>query len=516
MTQLSPQQLDYFVGRTLGDFKVHRAIGIGAFAFVYLASDAQGQRVAIKILYTDSKEARMRFVREAKIMRALPASDNVVRLITSGQTEEGYPYIVMEYVEGITLGDGLTRKPQLEAAKACEFMIQLCDAFSGLHKHGLVHRDIKPANVMINRQNCIKLIDFGLVKDAQGLLKLFEEIDILQGHEFSEEVEQGLLVGTPEYLAPEQMSDVYLGETEGAATDTYSDVYSLGLIFYQLLSGVVPFPFREDPRKRGYQKKLMAYIKRRISKNGMKLAPLEQIDPDLEGVLFSALRHEPRERPKDAMMFRDRIQSYLDEDYEVDDEATAVVSMDAIVKDLDRWTAKQRNGYFGDIEETPSLVQGSAASPAQMVTPPATATASAPGWGTQGAPPLPQIPANSAETTHPPAMAAPGDDDATPATASSAEENPQQQLRKSLPKYLARKPAMPRHVKLPEEALTQGVDAPTQEDALPGGKRGPDSAPAQAIGRPMPTRATPAWIWLSIGVVLALIILCVMVIVFQN
>ncbi|MCA9524310.1 MAG: serine/threonine protein kinase [Myxococcales bacterium] len=347
----SPFPIEKFVGRSVDGYELIKPIGFGAFAYVYLGRKSDGY-VALKILYSESNEAKMRFAREAKVLKAVPRHENVVEYYNHGLTDDGYPFITMEFVDGITLQEGFRRKAKLDAERACEFMLQLCDAFSGLHKHGLVHRDIKPGNILINRRNEIKLIDFGLVKDAQGLLRLFEEIDILDGQDFHIELEHGLLVGTPEYLAPEQIRDVYLKDEAHAETDTYSDVYSLGLIFHQLLTGENPFPFKEDPRKRGYQKKLESYLKKRLEMQSERLPPIADVDDDLQRLLSSALKLDPRERPKDAMMFKSYIELYLreDADFEMDDEATAVVSMDHVLSQ--RGELLDPRSYFGAIESS--------------------------------------------------------------------------------------------------------------------------------------------------------------------
>ena len=323
---------NYYIGRNLAPgFQVQRFIGAGAFAWVYLATGARNEEVAIKIQYNLADDARKRFTREIKVLQQLPQNDYLIRYVADGTTPEGLPYLVMEYVDGATLKESLKYKPTWPPQEAANFMIQLCDAFGGLHELGLAHRDVKPDNIMLTRDWRVKLMDLGLVKDAQGLLHLFETEDILEGRDFGENLDKGVLAGTPEYMAPEQFSDPSLEDDSKAQTDTMTDVYSLGLIFYEMIAGQKLFAFNANTKSQGdYARSLLDYLKVRTNQRDESLRPPNGVDDALWSIMMRALRADPKLRQRNAPELGADIRRYLETGQGIviqDEEKTSAIDL---------------------------------------------------------------------------------------------------------------------------------------------------------------------------------------------
>ncbi|OIP43823.1 MAG: hypothetical protein AUK47_01990 [Deltaproteobacteria bacterium CG2_30_63_29] len=305
---------NYYLGKVVsGGYHIQRFLGAGAFAYVYYGYGADQRGVAIKIQYNLADDARKRFVREIKVLKQLPPNRFCVQYINEGETPEGFPFLVMEYVDGTTLKRTLKHQPSWNPSEACQFMVQLCDAFAGLHELGLAHRDVKPENIMLTRDWQVKLMDLGLVKDAQGLLKLFESEDILAGQDFNENLDKGILAGTPEYMAPEQFSDPSVEDERLARTDTMTDVYSLGLIFYEILTGNKLFPFKPDAATQAdYARKLLAYLKTRTNQRDDDIFKPDHVPHPLWTIVERSLRADPKLRQRNAVEFGNDLRRYLD------------------------------------------------------------------------------------------------------------------------------------------------------------------------------------------------------------
>ncbi|HSK14824.1 MAG TPA: protein kinase, partial [Gaiellaceae bacterium] len=202
-------------------YRLERELGRGGMAVVYLAEDAElGRRVAVKILagHLASDEGfRLRFLREARMAASL-SHPNVVQVFDAGE-ENGQPWIVMEHVPGTTLAEELARSGPLAAEAVAALAPQACAGLEHAHGAGLVHRDVKPQNLLLREDGVLKIADFGIARAA-------EQTRLTQ---------VGALLGTAAYLAPEQAA--------GEPVTPAADVYSLGIVLYELLTGRTPFQF---------------------------------------------------------------------------------------------------------------------------------------------------------------------------------------------------------------------------------------------------------------------------------
>jgi serine/threonine-protein kinase len=201
-----------------GRYKVIRKLGAGGMANVYLAEDQElGRRVAIKILndrHANDEQFVERFRREAKNAAAL-SHPNVVAIYDRGDAEGTY-YIAMEYLDGRSLKELIISRGPAPVNVAIEYARQILSALRVAHRHGIVHRDIKPHNVLVDSEGRVKVTDFGIARAGT-----------------SQMTEAGSIVGTAQYLSPEQ--------ARGSGVDQRSDLYSLGIVLYELLTGTVPF-----------------------------------------------------------------------------------------------------------------------------------------------------------------------------------------------------------------------------------------------------------------------------------
>ncbi|MEK6677633.1 MAG: protein kinase [Planctomycetota bacterium] len=223
---------DPLVGRVIGNYRLAEKIGEGAFGSVYLAEQSSPlqRRVALKILHAglDTSQALARFEAERQAL-ALMEHPHVAKVYDAGTTEEGQPYFVMEFVPGIPITEHCDRH-RLEITDRLNLFMQVCDAVQHAHQKGIIHRDIKPSNVLValdGEKSIPKVIDFGV---AKAVVHRLTERTLF--------TEQGVLIGTPEYMSPEQ------AEMTNQDVDKRTDVYSLGVLLYELLSGALPF----DPR----------------------------------------------------------------------------------------------------------------------------------------------------------------------------------------------------------------------------------------------------------------------------
>jgi len=218
------------VGQTLAHYRILDHLGRGGMGEVYAAEDLKlGRKVALKILPADvagDPDRRKRFETEARTIATLN-HPNIVQ-VYSIEHAEGVDFITMELVRGTTLASIISRKA-VGLSPFLEIAIPLADAVSAAHQQGITHRDLKPSNVMLSEEGLLKVLDFGLAKHHQafsesGGSELLTESMTREGH----------LVGTMAYMSPEQ--------AEGKTVDGRSDIFSLGIIFYEMLTGAHPFP----------------------------------------------------------------------------------------------------------------------------------------------------------------------------------------------------------------------------------------------------------------------------------
>jgi serine/threonine protein kinase/Tfp pilus assembly protein PilF len=222
------------IGRTLSHYRVLEKLGEGGMGVVYLAEDTLlGRRVAIKTIHSragaEDRHFRARFLREARAVSAL-SHPHIATIYDYGETEEGEPYIVMELIKGATLGE-LMLTEKLTISRAIEIIKQVGEALAEAHRQGIIHRDIKPTNVAINERGHVKVLDFGLAKQI-GL----EAADITDPERqtlMAAHTREGLIVGTPMYLSPEQAL--------GNDVDARSDLFSLGSLLYECIAGKPAF-----------------------------------------------------------------------------------------------------------------------------------------------------------------------------------------------------------------------------------------------------------------------------------
>jgi non-specific serine/threonine protein kinase/serine/threonine-protein kinase len=223
----APQQL---TGQQIGNYRILREIGYGGMGVVYLAERADGkfdQRVALKLLKRELNTAslRRRFEHEREILASLE-HPNIARLLDAGTTDDQVPYIAMENVEGLPI-DVYCERNELELGKRLDLFRKVCLTVNFAHRNLVVHRDLKPSNILVNDEGVPKLLDFGISKVLSEANNINDSATVTN-----------LGVMTPSYASPEQL--------QGKSVTTASDIYSLGVILYEMLSGHRPFEDQEE------------------------------------------------------------------------------------------------------------------------------------------------------------------------------------------------------------------------------------------------------------------------------
>ncbi len=222
-------------GSLFGRYRVIRLIGSGGMGEVYLAHDAELDRpVALKLLHRDvaeDKERLRRFIQEARAASALN-HPNILTIYEIG-THEGARFIVSEYIDGDTLRDRM--RSGLTPAESVDITCQVATALQAAHAAGIVHRDIKPENIMLRRDGLVKILDFGLAKLTESDDPIRDPLSALPRSEFRNPhlTAPGLVMGTVAYMSPEQ--------ARGQAVDARTDLWSLGVVFHEMLTGESPF-----------------------------------------------------------------------------------------------------------------------------------------------------------------------------------------------------------------------------------------------------------------------------------
>ena len=303
----------------IGPYRLLSIIGEGGFGTVWLAErrDPFVQRVALKVIKPgmDSRAVLARFEQERQAL-ALMQHPGIARVLDGGLTPEGRPFFVMEFVKGLPITEFCDGR-RLSIRQRLALFRLVCDAVQHAHLKGIVHRDLKPGNILAfdveGQAPSVKVIDFGVAKAtaATGAHSVFTE--------------SGQMVGTPEYMSPEQ------AEARAAEIDTRSDIYSLGVVLYELLTGVVPLDVRAM-RERGFRE-MQRYIaetdppapslrlstiadaalKSRIlqSRQAGEAELRKRLQSELEWIPLLAMRKEPQNRYQSAMDLARDIDRYL-------------------------------------------------------------------------------------------------------------------------------------------------------------------------------------------------------------
>ncbi|MBY0375981.1 MAG: protein kinase, partial [Bryobacteraceae bacterium] len=268
----------------IGPYELVRELGSGGMGTVYLARRTGELTItaALKVLRPglDSEFFLARFAQEGQILATLE-HPNIARVIDGGRTADGRPYFALEYVEGVPL-DAYAAKLGLEARLA--LFRQVCAAVHYAHQRLVIHRDLKPGNVLVTAEGVPKLLDFGIAKllnEQPGALRTRGDLRLM----------------TPEYASPEQV--------RGGVLTTASDVYALGVILYQLVTGKLPYEFREQSYTE-YERVIGREAPRAPSSWGGKVAP------DLEQIVLMALRKEPERRYASAEQLSEDVRRYLE------------------------------------------------------------------------------------------------------------------------------------------------------------------------------------------------------------
>ncbi|MEP6705050.1 MAG: serine/threonine-protein kinase, partial [Acidobacteriota bacterium] len=285
------------VGQEIGAYRIVAELGVGGMGAVYLAKRSDGkfqQRVAIKLLKREFNAGKTReaFKREIEIQSTL-VHPNVATILDTGTTPDGIPYIVMEYVEGRPI-DKFCRENNLSLIERLKLFNKACEAVTFAHQNLIVHRDLKPSNIIVTDGGNPKLLDFGISKLLDTSVEETENITLM-----------GAM--TPEFASPEQI--------KGVSVNTATDIYSLGVILFKLLTGTYPYCLKNRPS---------GDVRREIT-DSEPTPPSEAIidDPrsairnpqlkgDLDNIILKSLRKKPVDRYKTVEQFAADIWRFID------------------------------------------------------------------------------------------------------------------------------------------------------------------------------------------------------------
>jgi serine/threonine protein kinase/tetratricopeptide (TPR) repeat protein len=308
-------------GDTIGAYRLVSVLGEGGFGTVWLAERREPfvQRVALKVIKPgmDSRSVLGRFEQERQAL-AVMNHPNIARVLDGGMTPAGRPYFVMEYVKGQPI-TAFCDARRLSIRQRLELFVKVCEAIQHAHLKGIIHRDLKPSNILAfdaeSQLPSVKVIDFGVAKAMQPATSAHTVF-----------TETGQMIGTPEYMSPEQ------ADPTSAEIDTRSDIYSLGVLLYELLTGVTPFDAREL-RSRAYRE-VQRYIaetdppapstrlstigdadlrSRIVQARGQTAEGLmHSLRRELEWIPLMAMRKEPQNRYQSATDLARDVRNYLD------------------------------------------------------------------------------------------------------------------------------------------------------------------------------------------------------------
>ena len=280
------------IGRMIGPYRIVREVGRGGMSAVYLAErndDAYRRRVAVKLVWPAlmTGEIESRFRQERRILARLD-HPNIARLLDGGVTEDGCQYVVMEYVEGRPITEYCDDR-KLSIIERLSLFQQICAAVQYAHDNLIVHRDLKPSNILVANDGTVKLLDFGIAKLLDPALL---------GIEDAPPSRTGLQAMTPEYASPEQ--------ARGESITTASDVYSLGVVLYELLTGQRPYQLKSREPHEAAQ-----VISEEEPLPPSAVANAARLRGDLDNIVMKALRKEPARRYRSANDFSEDIARHL-------------------------------------------------------------------------------------------------------------------------------------------------------------------------------------------------------------
>ncbi len=285
------QPVDAFVDTKIdGKYQVLENVGQGGMSIVYKAMQtAMNRIVALKMLkmgLSSDPIFAQRFTREASLLGKLN-HPNIVTVFDSGMTPQGNLYLAMDFLSGPTLQDILDKSGAIPVERAAPLILQICDALNHAHKRDIIHRDLKPGNIMIETdhrgEEVVKIVDFGLAKMGEGSERL---------------TRAGELWGSSFYMSPEQCN--------GSESDARSDIYSFGIVMYQMLTGKVPF------RGSGF----METVSKQLSEPPppLRMTKADLVLPDMtERILFKCLEKAPEDRFQNVADLKSALQSALPE-----------------------------------------------------------------------------------------------------------------------------------------------------------------------------------------------------------
>src|SRR5215208_4423157 len=267
---LTTDQCDLLPGKSLGPYTILELLCTGGMGEVYLAQDSRlGRRVALKLLpdhFVTNEERLRRSRQEARAASALNHPNNIT-IHEIGEAETTH-YIVTEFIEGETLRALLIRD-RLELVKALDIATQTASALAAAHVAGIVHRDIKPENIMLRRDGYVKVLDFGIAK-------LMPSPSMSMGLSF--ETSPGLVVGTANYMSPEQ--------AQGLKIDERTDIWSLGVVLYEMVTGQLPFKGKTPSHT------VVSIVEQQVP----PLVHGPEVPVELERILMKALNKNPEKR----------------------------------------------------------------------------------------------------------------------------------------------------------------------------------------------------------------------------